>query len=555
MLKSETIKNFNGFGSGGMPGEYLFSQGMSKSQFGITPKWTIGASADNSTLTNLTLTNWFTQGQFSSTSYVYGFASDGRLYRTPATGATWTQQRAFGSSHGNGLIFDQKNRLLYANDQYLGKTDDGSAFTDNWKDFVLSTTDFRPMDTYEDWVVIGNVYQIALLNVTDDSFNANAFNIPSGFNIRCIKSGKNGILIGANFNNRGVVMLWDSFSPRAIAPWIWRNTNIRAIAPTDEGWIVFTKQDIFLTNGYSVQSLLSDFPDHLINDLSILDNLIPQGAELQGDRLLFWGTSARFNRQKSGLYILNLSTKTFEFVPVSNGVTYGVTGGAVFSDSTAFTRLSYTTSVPNGRFLGILSNSNPAQAVLITEELGIGGNEKTAEGVKLALSIGSSQTITPVPAFDISVKVCNKKRNIFGYGQTRAVSTQADILKIDGSVTGYNRAQVGDEVTILQGVNAGKVRHIKSIANQGTNTETWTLDSTLTSNTESGVFLNVSPFKLANKFSLTNLTELKELYFDVQNKPKGKKFIVKILIENMVDSLMLEIEEGQFIYNELSLKK
>jgi hypothetical protein len=534
---------------------------MNRSQFGLAPKFSITKVADNTSLTNLQLMNWFSQGPFTS-NYIYGFASNGRLFRALAGDTVWSEQRnvnASYSSHGNGLIFDQKNRLLYANDQYLGKTDDGSAFTDNWKDFTLTYTGYRPMDTYEDWVAIGNQYQVALLNVTDDSFNTNALNLPSGFSIRCLKSGKNGILIGANFNSRGALILWDAFSVRSIAPWIWRNKNIQSIIPTDDGWIVITQNEIFLTDGYSVSPILQDFPDYLPNDVSIINSLGPQGADIQGNKLNFWGVGSRFNRQKGGLYTLNLATKLLEFMPIPNGATNGVTGGALYSDNTNYTYLSYKSATPDAKYIGVITNSPIAAPYLITEQLGnLSDDEKVAEGVKLTLGVSSYQINTPDLTFNVSVKICNARRNIFGRGVTRAVSTSADVLKIDGSIAtanGINKAQVGDEITILEGVNAGLIRHVTAIANAGTNTETWTLDSVLPSMTETGINVNVSPFKLAKKFTLSSISELKELYFDIQNRIKGKKFFVKVLLENLPTGFMPELKSGQFIYDDLGVRR
>jgi hypothetical protein len=255
---------------------------------------------------------------------------------------------------------------------------------------------------------------------------------------------------------------------------------------------------------------------------------------------------------------VNLDSGLYEFVPVSNNVTAGVTGGAVFFDNNNSVHLSYTTVTPSAKFIGQLINTNPSSAVHISEQLGQSGNEKVAEGVKWSLGISSHQTLTPAITFDISVKIANARRNLFGWGLTNAMSGSANLLQVDGSLSsgsGINKAQLGDEVTILEGINAGQVRHISNIANQGTNTETWTLNSALPNNTEGSIHFNVSPFKLAEKFSLSNISELKELFFNIQNRIKGKKFLVKTLIENMPAGLMLELKDGQFIYDELTLKK
>src|SRR5262249_40931280 len=162
--------------------------------------------------------------------------------------------------------------------------------------------------------------------------------------------------------------------------------------------------------------------------------VLPQGADIQGDNLIFWGSEAQLNRQKPGLYILNLTTGLLEFAPVSNLAIKGVTGGAVFFDNNNTTHLSYITQNPSGKFIGSLSNQNPQSAYFISEQLGASGNEKVAEGVKFSLGVSSHQTSTPDLTFDVSVKVCNARRNIFGWGLTRTDSApdQADFLEIDG---------------------------------------------------------------------------------------------------------------------------
>lgn len=568
MIQVVPIQNFNGFGNGkqlltsaqtqvGTPGEYFYSQGMSKSQFGIVPNWSIAKVKDNTDLSGMTLVNWFTQGKVSS-NYNFGFDSGGQIYKSTLGSGNWSSIRTVNSvsSHGNGLIVDQTNRLLYANDRYLGKTLDGSSFTDNWKDFgaAYETTDLRPMDIFEDWVVIGNVNNVALLNVTDNSFNAIALNLPSGYNVRCIRAGRAGILIGLNFNNRGAVLLWDAFSDRAIAPWIWYNANIKSIIPYGDGWVVITSRGFYQTNGYSSTPIIEMMPDARKSRASILSNLSPQGAEIIENYVAFWGNFGEYNRQLAGLYFLDLNTKLFEFAPVSNAVTYGVTGGAIFFDNNFTIHLSYTTDNPAKKFIGRLDNANPARAQFITEPLGVGGDDKIAEGVKFSIDLHSKQTSTPTITFDMTVKVASLKRNIWNYAQTKAASTQANVLKVDATLFTYI-ATAGDEVTILEGVNAGQIRHIASISNAGTSNEQWTLDSVLPNNTEININLSVSTFKLVKKYSNSNLTTLKDLYFDIANKLRGKRFLIKVLLENMASNLELEITDGQFIYDDKGPQK
>src|ERR1041384_7123571 len=112
MIQIEPIQAIDGFGVGTWPGinsnskEYFYSQGIGRTQFGVSPKWSISKSTDSGTLTNMVLGNWFSQGQFGANKYVYSFHADGRLNRAALGSASYTQQRFVNGvdSHGNGLI-------------------------------------------------------------------------------------------------------------------------------------------------------------------------------------------------------------------------------------------------------------------------------------------------------------------------------------------------------------------------------------------------------------------------------------------------------------------
>lgn len=632
MIQIQPIQNFNGFGSGGMPGEYFYSQGMNKSRFGLVPGWTTGEQRSDSDLPTLGLGNFFSQGVLSGNSYVAMVDASGYIYREQIGFSSYSLfYRPGDNTSGNGLIFDQKNRLLYATQRYLGQCDPAttadyttgtiqvtngstavvgtgttfaagmvgkmirvgtdnafyriavftdathitlasnytgtggsgqtytifSSCTDQWKDFgsANAITDPRQMDTYEDWVVIPNNNNFALLNVTDDSFNSAAFTLPSGFKARCCRSGRNGILLGANFNNRGVVMLWDAVSDRSIAPWIWFNANIKAIVPVQStgAWLVITSLGIYECNGYSIKPVFEQSLDDSVNESSILGTVSPQGAEILGKYLSFWGISGRTNRNKAGIYLFNLETATFEFAPVANGCLKGVNGGAIFFDNNNTIHLSYTTDNPAKKYIGFLSNTKPASAHYITEILGQGSNKKTAQGVKYDFGISSRIAETaPVLTFNASVKIYNFKRPLWAQAQTNGASATAITVRVNGSV--FTGAQAGDEITILDGVNAGQIRHIASIASGGTSSETWTLDVALSNNTESGVNISVSPFQLIKKQTVTNLSEIRDLFFDIQNRITGKKYLLKVLIDGMTASTVTpEIYGGFFIYDDKGL--
>lgn len=628
MINAEPIANFGGFGSGGSPSEYFYSQGMNKSRFGLVPGWNIAQGQTNSDLSTLGLINFFTQGLLNSVNNVVGVDENGYLYKSVGGTAPYSLFYKPGvATSGNGLIFDQKNRLLYFTQQYIGKSEgadysagtiavtNGNAnvvgtgttftagmvgkqiliggtfytvqlftdathvtlntnyagstasglsytiftsFTDQYKDLGSAniTTGLRPADTYEDWVVFPVYNGFAALNVQDDSMSNPGITIPTGFSPAGVKAGRTGILLGFNFNNRGVVALWDpAQGVRSIAPWIWFNANVKCIVPvqTTGAWIVITSRGVYHTNGYAIETIVEGAPDDAANATSIFANVKPQGAEIIGKFLAFWGTNnANFNRNRDGLYLLNLETKAFEFAPVSNGCLRGVTGGAIFFDNGNKTHLSYATDNPLKKFIGSLQNSKPSSAFVITEQLGRQSpNSKAAEGVKLTVGVSTRITeSSPQITFSVTAKIYNFKRPLWCNAQTNALSGATNILNINGSL--FTGAQVGDEVTIVEGVNAGQIRHITAIANQGTTSEQWTLDSALPNNTENTIYLSRAAFQVIKKQTVSNLTELRDLYFDIKNRIKGKKFLVKFLFENLT-GVTPEMHEGYFIYDDLGL--
>jgi hypothetical protein len=152
--------------------------------------------------------------------------------------------------------------------------------------------------------------------------------------------------------------------------------------------------------------------------------------------------------------------------------------------------------------------------------------------------------------FDVSIKVANFKQLIWGYATTNGTSATAITIKVDGTQTGLNNAEVGDEITVLEGVNAGQIRHIANITNQNTNTETWTLDTALGSTTENNIRIQVSPFKLAKKSTLSSAAKLRDLYFPITKQLQGKKYLTKTVFDN-VGSSVPELTQTDFIYNDL----
>lgn len=641
MLKIQTTKNFDGFGTGdkfGL-GEYFFSINMSKTLTGLAPRWSVYSSQDSSTLTSLDRMNWFSQklraGQ--TISDVFSMNTNGWIWKSELGILTWAlAYRPSLSISGNGMLGDQKNRILYAGWRYLGMFDGGANYTTGtvsvtngsaavvgtgtnwgadmvhkritfssqagtwyrvtsvtdathltltanytgttnasatheiyvgWHDGDFATTngsvtwaakdfgaDISPFNTYtqieafEDVILILRNNKVCRLN-SDDSFNGEAtapFSMPTNFVGRSISSNKNGILMGFNLGNRSVLVLWDNYSTRSIAPWIWLSSNVLTILPYGANWVVITTREILLTNGYTTENL--GYPiDNKFTDQDF--SLIPQGATIIKDWLIIGNLNQRLQREKGGLQIFNLKTRLWEYAAMAGNM-YGVSVGAIFSDSGLTTHVSYTPTLPAKDYIGQLNSGAGNPGMYITPPMGDGGNEKIAEGVKVEMGIDEATTsLSSDFGYDIEVSVCNMTRPIWGYAAQKSVATDYTTLTVIG--TSYKFAKVGDQVLISQGLNAGETRTITAISGAGTATEVWTLDRALTNYTEENAIFSIMTFQKISRHVVSNPVETKDIYFDVKNKIKGKKFLVKVVISNVTGGLVPEIRSVSLIYDDL----
>lgn len=433
-------------------------------------------------------------------------------------------------------------------------------FTDQWKDFGADSAPVdlpKPSETYEDWVYFGNGNNLAGLNTIDDSWNASAFSLPTGFVIKAVKSNTKGILIVAQFGSRSVLVLWDGLSDRSIAPWIWLNQQIFSLVPYNGKWLVIGSSNVFLTDGYTI-STVTDYPDVREGKQGI--SCLCQGADVFGNYLIINIGAGNFNRNKSGLYIYRLQNDQYGFLQGSqwefigyNGMeTTNISSGAVFNDSNKILLSFFGTP---GYCISSVSNGQPNVGYYITPSMGVNDNIKVAEAVLLTLGFDNRDIYRYLPATaNISVKVYNFRRPIWMYGQMVDAGTDKKTL-----VTSYDpsngaaNAVVGDEVTFLNGANAGLARHIVSITPNSPTSgkQTIVLDSDLAAIPAQNSMFNIQPFQLVEKKTMNSLAELQDLYFNIKNSVKGKKFLVKVLFENM--NFTPELQGVSLVYDDLGI--
>jgi hypothetical protein len=179
-----------------------------------------------------------------------------------------------------------------------------------------------------------------------------------------------------------------------------------------------------------------------------------------------------------------------------------------------------------------------------------GPTDKTAEAVVMNLGVLNSVTDPATLSVSVALKIYNFKRQLWGHATTNASLSNHAQLQVDGTSSSNYDAQVGDEVTVLNGVNAGAVAHITAVANDAASNETWTLDTSLTGQTENNVQLQVQPFVLVKKQTFTSLVSLKNFFWSV-NSIKGKQFLTKFVIDGMGANLAVEMQTSYFVFDDI----
>ena len=556
MLQLETQSDFKGFGNGQLPGECYHSVNMAATPFGFAPffKNTV-ETANTSTLANMGLIRWMVQ----EANIIWGIGETGVIV-SRASG--WgLEHTTVVSSSGNGLIMDQTGRMLAMHDRYLSKKDaagSGQSWTESWKDFGTSVVGDKGMDTYQDWVIIPHGASVGILNVRDDSFNNAGLTFPLGCTCIVAKTNRTGVLLGVNMDNRSFVALWDAQSTRSIADWIWSDFPLKSICRSADGeWIVTTTKEIFITDGYTktrlpYQSSISSLPDPLIGE--VVNNPITGGTRFSGNTffLLHNNTAGNYGRKQSGFYLFNFDSKLWQFIPCSTAATQNITMGAIFEDNTNQFYFSHRDITLNAYYLSSFANAVPVTASFITAPFGQSGNRKVAESAILELVANNLIQSSLATGFSVSVKIYNYTRPLWNHAVEKNVAPATNKLNVDGTESGFNDAEVGDEVTILTGANAGSIRHITNIATQNTTNEVWTLDSALANLTEDTALISVQPFKLAKKFTVsTTPLPIDGLLFDIQSRLKGRKFLLKVVFENLNYRTSIAVPSVSLIYDDL----
>lgn len=400
-----------------------------------------------------------------------------------------------------------------------------------------------PMANYEDVTMIGRGNKLDTYNAVSDSYASPALTFPDSMVIENILIANEGILIVGNYDGRGLVAIWDNSAQNWLVPWIRYEDEIISATELGGQGLIRTERSFYLTDGYSSELVKTDFleqdiwPDTsaaLQNMLSLNDGVM-MGLESNGYKA----------KAKSGLYQYNSSSKLFNYLRHPDG---GVKDARIDALNRDYHSDTIFTAFADGSGQGLYKlqkNTAPDYASMTTADLGGGAVVKYAEELHLDIGVYDAAYTAGDIGFTLVCKVADSDRQMYKQSAIKTNMSQNDEIVVDETV--QPEAQIGDEVEILNGSNAGQTRNITNIANGGTDTATYTLDRDLDNLGSQGDEISITPFQLVGKQTYSGEKEVPYIFFDIDQDIEARRFKVKI---ELIDAQQpLEIRPSYFIYD------
>lgn len=490
-------------------------------------------TASNYTTGTVNMTNGSATVTGVGTTFTSGMATNKRVFRI------------IGEDDFYEISTFNSTTEIVLDSNYSGSTDTGlsyiiyEAWTDeNWDVGSNMTNTYIPSTFFESTALFLRDNKVISINVDTDSMNTSAFTLPDNFEPVEIEANSEGILIAGNFENRGVLILWDNFSIRSIAPWIHTHDKIIAMGKIGSGWYYRTSKGIYYTNGYSTQTLAENFLNIEEDPFSTV--LPPESSTATGTKIILGMATQRGTRRHKGVYTFDTATREFEMTPLSDVNSYSADLTNVFYDGENL----YASS---GGLFKLNTDEVPATSYFISNPIGQNSHRKYAEGVKVPLITAMSERSSTQVDFTIACYIYDMRKQMATFKSSNNTGTTTTIAVNESS--GYQGA-VGDLVQILEGDNYGEMRTITSIANAGTASAEWTVNTAFSNSTGNSVEMQIWKFRLVDTNTYSDVGyDLPEVYFNVKNKIKAKKFMVMFEVRGA--TVPIEILPWEFVYDDL----
>ncbi len=411
------------------------------------------------------------------------------------------------------------------------------SFDDDWLDLGSEDTDSRhPIDRVEDYIFVGHGNLLIGWKEIDGSDKATKLTLPAGYDIVDFSylPSIGVMLIAANKEQEGILFVYFpglSTFEREIPT----GENIQKLHKN----YVALASGIYTTNGYTLEpfALLPDDEGEIrSSDLDVWD------MKIKGEFLLVSTSSTQFDRNRPGLWILDIKSKDWFFVLNSGFQSYGVNMGAIIvtlaggsasriwtswqEDGSATGKIdSLTTDMPSrGNYYQVIYAPTTAKVLKLKQ-------------IKLNLDAKIKAFLNnKTYHFDVIVRYYAFNKPFLQTSQIKAASSAANQLVIFDTTGVPN---VGDRIEVIEkrlaaGADiAGAPRNITAVV-AATGKYTLTLDDDLPATPNSN---NVNEYVVIHA-----LTKIKKVTFSNTTSLDEKKFRLLPDAQPEFKRLMIEIE-------------
>ena len=396
------------------------------------------------------------------------------------------------------------------------------SFIDNFSD-----RHFIGQRNSSDWnhqiIPFGNDYYIlngnylAVLESDETTFAREEKALPHSVQGVCGASNSDKILVGGDYKGSGKLLLWDGESS------FWNYSLDIPFAPESivaygGDFLLMSAGVLYWTNGYEVNKI-AELPDNILQSGYCPYN----GLKILNDKIYIVNNGTDYNRFRIGLYIYDLKTKGFSFMPFidkdDSYPTHNGSGGALLfqSDSSqlwcgtswGFTKIDFNKESSYG------ANSYYAQFLISLP------NKMKISNIELNLALPNNKVDNnPDLQTDVIVSVGDGRKGMY-YNMDIGESTTTKIVSTS-EVNYDTHAEIGEQIEILQSVgnSSGEKVFITGITDPSTATVDYDIDYTL-ANAPTSYGVNAMLYKLKKQGSkniqIQDLDMLQDLTFPVSD--------------------------------------
>jgi len=381
----------------------------------------------------------------------------------------------------------------------------------------------NPADWNHQIIPFGNDYYIlngnylAVLQDDETTFAREEKALPHSVQAVCGASNSDKILVGGDYKGSGKLLLWDGESE------FWNYSLDIPFAPESiiaygGDFLLMSAGVLYWTNGYEVNKI-AELPDNILQSGYCPYN----GLQILNDKVYIVNNGKDYNRFRVGLYIYNLKTKGFSFMPFIDGddsyPTHSGSGGALLLQSDysqlwcgtswGFTKIDFNKEGSTGlnSYYAQFFISLPKKMKISMVELNLAlPNNKVDNNSDLQI--------------DTIVSIGDGRKGMY-YDMDIGESTTTKIVSTS-EVNYDTHAEVGEQIEILKSVanSSGEKVFITGITDPGTATVDYDIDYTL-ANAPTGAGTEAMLYKLKKQGSkniqIQDLDILQDLTFPVSD--------------------------------------